>query len=74
VDLVKGYEVMGGYDTLILGRGVPEYGRDGILETDRRLKKNVERREKVLLESKREDSGVDVVMSTVEVCDNEKLT
>jgi hypothetical protein len=74
VDLVKGYEIMGGYDNLILGRGVPEYGSDGILETDKRLRRNVERREKVLLESTRKDSGVDVVMGTVEACDNEKST
>ena len=37
VDLVKGYEVMAGYDNLILGRAVPGQGADGILVGDRRL-------------------------------------
>lgn len=37
VDLVKGYEVMAGYDNLILGRAVPGQGADGILVEDRRL-------------------------------------
>jgi hypothetical protein len=37
VDLVQGYHVMVGYDNLILGRGVPSAGSDGILTDDSRL-------------------------------------
>jgi hypothetical protein len=64
VDLVKGYEIMGGYDNLILGTGLPGYGKDGILETDGRLMRNVE--------SSNRDSGVGMVVSTMEACDNGK--
>jgi hypothetical protein len=47
VDMVKGYEIMGGYDNLILGQGVPGYGKDGISELDSRLKRNVNTKESV---------------------------
>jgi hypothetical protein len=66
VDLVKGYEVMGGYDNLILGSGVPVYGRDGISERDSRLKKNVQSQENVVARNGKKDSGIELVVSVVE--------
>jgi hypothetical protein len=47
--LVKGYEVMAGYDNLILGRAIPGQGGDGILVGDRRLggKRKAEENEEV---------------------------
>jgi hypothetical protein len=37
VDMVKGYQVMAGYDNLILGSAIPGQGKDGILVGDSRL-------------------------------------
>lgn len=65
VDLVKGYEVMGGYDNLIFGRGIPGYGRDGISELDSRLKKNAKSEESVVQQNEKADSAVDVAVSAV---------
>ncbi|KAL5121165.1 hypothetical protein ACEQ8H_001017 [Pleosporales sp. CAS-2024a] len=42
VDMVKGYQIMGGYDNLIMGAAVPRQGKDGIMNTDKRL--NVKRK------------------------------
>jgi hypothetical protein len=66
VDLVKGYEIMGGYDNLILGQGVPGYGRDGISELDSRLKKNAKTDESALQRSEKADSAIDVAVSAIE--------
>ncbi|KAH8727193.1 hypothetical protein GQ44DRAFT_130319 [Phaeosphaeriaceae sp. PMI808] len=44
VDLEKGYHVMGGYDNLIFGPGLPGVGKDGIMAGDSRL--NVRVRDK----------------------------
>jgi hypothetical protein len=66
VDLVKGYEIMGGYDNLILGQGVPVYGRDGISELDSRLKKNARNDESEAQLNEKADSAIDVGMSAAE--------
>jgi hypothetical protein len=66
VDMVKGYEIMGGYDNLILGQGVPGYGKDGISELDSRLKKNMKTEESVMQQSEKADSAVDVEVSAAD--------
>jgi hypothetical protein len=66
VDMVKGYEIMGGYDNLILGHGVPGYGNDGISELDSRLKKNMKTEESAVQQSEKADSAVDVEVSAAD--------
>ncbi|KAH3948013.1 hypothetical protein HBH53_108430 [Parastagonospora nodorum] len=77
VDLVKGYEVMAGYDNLILGRAVPGQGGDGILVGDRRLggKRKAEEDgevegaacKKMRVGDKEEEGGEDVACEKVSV-------
>ncbi|KAF1946625.1 hypothetical protein EJ02DRAFT_493745 [Clathrospora elynae] len=60
VDLVKGYNVMVGYDNLIFGRGIPGVGSDAILAEDTRLNMRSEGKQtKKAAQRKKVDSGTE---------------
>lgn len=42
VDLVEGYHIMGGYDNLVYGAGLPGTGTNGVVPGDPRLGVKVE--------------------------------